>query len=296
MAELQELQTRWNTLYKEILPALAKAKDPAQKKWPVHLDHCFARITLDNAIGVDQPWTAVIKAPAVKNMSVEQLQAAIQLAEKIAQGEANLVELDERSLELRGKKSKTGSKRKSSDTTGDSEARQPAKKQKSEGAISSYFLPSPSSPADKKSTTTTSHSNHDKPTESVQEQDPDMSIQLQRIASSKLTPFRKHMLILLCQIPRGRYSTYQAMADHVTRTSHKSCARAVGSAMRNNPFAPGVPCHRVLASDGTLGGFNGSWGEDGLYAKEKKKLLEEEGVRFDSRGKVKGPPFKEFWD
>ena len=84
------------------------------------------------------------------------------------------------------------------------------------------------------------------------------------------------------------------MADHVTKTSHKSGARAVGNAMKNNPFAPEVPCHRVLASDGTLGGFKGSWGEEGKYASLKHQLLAEEGVKFDSRGKVKGPPFREF--
>ena len=84
------------------------------------------------------------------------------------------------------------------------------------------------------------------------------------------------------------------MADHVTKTSHKSCARAVGNAMKNNPFAPEVPCHRVLASDGSLGGFKGSWGEEGTYASLKHQLLAEEGVKFDSRGRVKGPVFREF--
>ena len=64
--------------------------------------------------------------------------------------------------------------------------------------------------------------------------------------------------------------------------------------MRNNPFAPEVPCHRVLAADGTLGGFGGHWGEDGKFANKKHELLHAEGVRFDSRGKVKGPPFREF--
>ncbi|KAJ4358459.1 uncharacterized protein N0V89_003042 [Didymosphaeria variabile] len=77
------------------------------------------------------------------------------------------------------------------------------------------------------------------------------------------------------------------MSDYITLTSHKTCARAVGNAMRNNPFAPEVPCHRILAADGTLGGFGGHWGEQGKYASRKHELLEEEGVRFDSRNKVK---------
>ena len=121
-----------------------------------------------------------------------------------------------------------------------------------------------------------------------------MSIQIKRITDSDITPFRKQMLTLLCQIPRGRYSTYQAMSEHVTKTSHKTCARAVGNAMRNNPFAPEVPCHRVLANDGTLGGFGGYWGEGGKFANKKHQILHEEGVRFDSKGKVKGPPFWDF--
>lgn len=101
-----ELRERWKYLYASHLPELAKARDPAQKSWPVFLDHCFARIVLDNAIGKDRPWTEVIKAPAVKHMTETQLRDAIDLADKIVKGEADLVALDERSLELRGKKSK----------------------------------------------------------------------------------------------------------------------------------------------------------------------------------------------
>jgi methylated-DNA-[protein]-cysteine S-methyltransferase len=106
MATKKELQNRWIYLYKEYLPMLAKARDEAQPRWSVVLDHCFARIILDNSVGVDKPWPQVLKSPAYKNMSEAQLQTAIALAEQIAQGDANLVELDERSLQLRGKPSK----------------------------------------------------------------------------------------------------------------------------------------------------------------------------------------------
>ncbi|KAI3392440.1 hypothetical protein diail_5684 [Diaporthe ilicicola] len=95
-------------------------------------------------------------------------------------------------------------------------------------------------------------------------------------------------------MPRGRYTTYQALADYISETSHRSSARAVGSAMRNNPFAPVVPCHRVLASDGTIGGFGGQWGEDGQHAAEKRSLLREEGVKFGGKGKVVGEAFRGF--
>lgn len=158
----------------------------------------------------------------------------------------------------------------------------PKKKPILDPTISSYFQPLPTT------------QDHESLTESDVSDKPDMSHQLDRIALSNLTSFRKHMLVLLCEIPPGRYSTYQALADHVTATSHKTCARAVGSAMRNNPFAPQVPCHRVLAADGTLGGFGGHWGENGKFASKKHELLHQEGVRFDSKGKVKGPVFRGF--
>lgn len=66
--------------------------------------------------------------------------------------------------------------------------------------------------------------------------------------------------------------------------------------MRRNPFAPEVPCHRVLASGGGLGGFMGSWGRKGEEGKNdgrKLGLLEQEGVVFEG-GKVKGGVWEGF--
>lgn len=62
----------------------------------------------------------------------------------------------------------------------------------------------------------------------------------------------------------------------------------MGNALRNNPFAPAVPCHRVVAADGGIGGFGGEWGAEGRFAAEKVRLLRGEGVRFDGRGRVVG--------
>ncbi|KAI7252175.1 hypothetical protein KC340_g17619, partial [Hortaea werneckii] len=267
--EIEQLSERWNELYKQRLPALAKARDPVQNTWPVFLDHCFARIVLDNAIGRDKPWTEAIKSPAVKNMSEDQLKAAIDLGERLASGKADLVALDERSLEMRGKQSK---KRKGE---GEDSQSSPKKRKRETGTISSYFLPSPSSPPTQdpqskspQAKTTPRVPGTESPDHSPQEPT-NMQPQLHRIATSNLTPFRKLTLSLLCQIPRGQYTTYAALSDHISRTSHKTCARAVGNAMRNNPFAPGVPCHRVLAADGSLGGFGGEWGSGGKFAGEK---------------------------
>jgi methylated-DNA-[protein]-cysteine S-methyltransferase len=69
--------------------------------------------------------------------------------------------------------------------------------------------------------------------------------------------------------------------------------RSVGSALRNNPFAPYVPCHRVVASDLFVGGYCGQWGE-GHKVNRKKVLLESEGVCFDSKGYLDGKNY--FWN
>lgn len=299
MPNIEKLQERWNNLYKVHLPGLAKARDPVQNRWPVQLDHCFARIILDNAVGVDRPWTAVLKSPAYKNMTQSQLEDAIDLGERLATGQADLVELDERSLELRGKRSKktpdkaAETKRKAQDSTDGRKKARPY-------TVSEYFTsdtskrvkkdPSPSPPP---STLPEKPSVDRKNPISGETYPSDPPLDLIS-ASTKLTPFRKQVLRLLTQVPRGQHTTYAAMAAHISSTSHNTCARAVGSAMRNNPFAPVVPCHRVLAADGRIGGFGGDWGEEGKHAAIKKKMLREEGVKFDGTGRVVGKVFVGF--
>lgn len=119
----------------------------------------------------------------------------------------------------------------------------------------------------------------------------DMQPQLDRIAASAQTPFQKRVLSLLCQVPRGHVTTYALMARHLG-----SSPRAVGNAMRRNPFAPEVPCHRCVATGGGLGGFKGQWPRDGegITLDEKKGLLRGEGVRMDGGGRVLGTPFGGF--
>ncbi|KAI3395582.1 hypothetical protein diail_1094 [Diaporthe ilicicola] len=119
----------------------------------------------------------------------------------------------------------------------------------------------------------------------------DMQPQLDRIAASAQTPFQKRVLSLLCQVPRGHVTTYALMARHLG-----SSPRAVGNAMRRNPFAPEVPCHRCVATGGGLGGFKGKWPKDGegITLDEKKGLLRGEGVRMDGEGRVLGTPFGGF--
>jgi methylated-DNA-[protein]-cysteine S-methyltransferase len=89
-------------------------------------------------------------------------------------------------------------------------------------------------------------------------------------------PFQKRVLRAEAGIPRGRVSSYGALAF---RLGSPGAARAVGTALARNPFPIVIPCHRAVRSDGTLGGFGG-----GL--KMKRALLEMEGVRFDSKDRV----------
>lgn len=106
-----------------------------------------------------------------------------------------------------------------------------------------------------------------------------------------LTASRRKTYRVLLSIPRGRWTTYSALSRYLN-----SSPRAVGNSMRLNPFSPHVPCHRVLASDRTIGGYKGAWGTGGLYAEEKTKLLVGEGIVFDEKGRAAGKCFEEFND
>ena len=73
-------------------------------------------------------------------------------------------------------------------------------------------------------------------------------------------------------IPKGKVKTYKEVAIGIKMPN---AARAVANACGKNPYAPKVPCHRVIRSDGTLGGFSAAGG-----IKIKKKLLKREGFSF----------------
>ena len=85
------------------------------------------------------------------------------------------------------------------------------------------------------------------------------------------------------QIPAGKITSYATLAK-VLNTS----PRAIGGALRNNPFAPEVPCHRVIAADGYVGGFKGDWEKapSGINQTMKLELLKGEGVEFDGQGRL----------
>ena len=79
-------------------------------------------------------------------------------------------------------------------------------------------------------------------------------------------------------IPWGEVRTYKWLSFHLERPRS---FRAVGTALGKNPFPIVVPCHRVIRSDGGLGGFSAPTG-----TRLKRKMLEMEGVGFDRNGRV----------
>lgn len=95
------------------------------------------------------------------------------------------------------------------------------------------------------------------------------------------TDFEKRVYEALCRVPRGKVTTYKALANVVGCRS----ARAIGGAMKRNPYAPEVPCHRVLNSKLELCGYQGQTQGEGL--ERKRQLLEREGVKIDSLGRLK---------
>lgn len=90
----------------------------------------------------------------------------------------------------------------------------------------------------------------------------------------RVTDFQARVYAALRTVPRGSVTTYGLLARQVGIRS----PRAVGQALRCNPFAPDVPCHRVIGSDLRIGGFMGS--RVGAEVRRKVELLAEEGVDF----------------
>jgi methylated-DNA-[protein]-cysteine S-methyltransferase len=79
-----------------------------------------------------------------------------------------------------------------------------------------------------------------------------------RLDLSSLGDFRRRVFAACRKIPRGKTATY---ADLARAAGSPQAARAVGSAMANNPLPLIVPCHRVVRSDGSLGGFSAPQGQ-----------------------------------
>ncbi|MFY8268300.1 MAG: MGMT family protein [Terrimicrobiaceae bacterium] len=101
-----------------------------------------------------------------------------------------------------------------------------------------------------------------------------------RQPAKPITEFQRRIYEVLARVPRGCVTTYGALAAATSCAS----AQAVGQALRRNPLAPEIPCHRVVCANGSPGGFFGSATPSAMG--EKRRLLEKEGVAFDGTGRV----------
>ena len=91
-----------------------------------------------------------------------------------------------------------------------------------------------------------------------------------------LSPLAQRCYARLRDVPAGRLTTYRDLAHAVGTRAY----RAIGQILHRNPYAPEVPCHRVISADGSLGGFAGG-------VLKKARLLRAEGVPVRS-GRVVG--------
>lgn len=91
------------------------------------------------------------------------------------------------------------------------------------------------------------------------------------IKKFKGTEFQKKVWGALLRIPKGKTWTYTELAKKIGKPK---AVRAVANAVGANPCAPTIPCHRVVRSDGTLGGYSAKGG-----IATKRMLLQKEGVQ-----------------
>jgi O-6-methylguanine DNA methyltransferase len=95
-----------------------------------------------------------------------------------------------------------------------------------------------------------------------------------------VTPFQRQVYEVVSRIPAGEVRSYQWVAAQL---GNPRMARAVGQALKRNPYAPQVPCHRVVRADGSLGGY--AFG----VARKRRRLAQERGPRVAARPPSNGP-------
>ncbi len=95
-----------------------------------------------------------------------------------------------------------------------------------------------------------------------------------------VTPFQQTVYDAISLIPKGNVTTYAEVSRYLKCNS----AQAIGQALKRNPYAPEVPCHRVVSSQMTIGGFKGK--RSGQEIIEKIDLLKSEGVIVDAEGSI----------
>ena len=103
----------------------------------------------------------------------------------------------------------------------------------------------------------------------------DVTISMERMDTSIVSPFQLSVLEAERSIPRGKAVSY----SWVARKIGTKAVRAVGTALATNPFPFIVPCHRSIRMDGSIGKYQGG-------PEMKRKLLEMEGVQFDEKDRI----------
>lgn len=88
----------------------------------------------------------------------------------------------------------------------------------------------------------------------------------------KIIPFQKRVYEIVKRIPKGKTMSYGQIARKL-----KTSPRAVGQALKKNPSLIKIPCHRVIMSDGKIGGYKGNSKKN---IRVKRELLKQEGVVF----------------
>ncbi len=99
------------------------------------------------------------------------------------------------------------------------------------------------------------------------------------LAGYGISDFQRDVLVATASIPRGETATYAGIARMIGRPK---AARAVGTALKNNPLPITIPCHRVIRSDGSVGWYAGR----ASGRTEKLRLLASEGA---TKKKKKAP-------
>jgi len=87
--------------------------------------------------------------------------------------------------------------------------------------------------------------------------------------------FSDKVYTLCKKVPKGKVTTYKEISQALGTKAYQ----AVGNALRCNPYVPKVPCHRVVKSNGELGGFKGETSSNSKEIKEKVSLLRKEGIK-----------------
>lgn len=103
-------------------------------------------------------------------------------------------------------------------------------------------------------------------------QNKDLKIRERVMRSTCITDFQRRVYLELLNVPAGTTISYGELARRIGCRS----AQAVGQALKRNPFAPDVPCHRVIASNGSIGGYYGQ--RNGKLIERKRALLEQESL------------------